>query len=127
MKLINKRICAGVTSLAITATILNSMPITNRKDANIYAKAVESNKSDAIYGDVNSDDVIDIFDLILAREAVIDKKYIKEADLDGDKDLDEDDIYYLDGFLLGKTKSFPIYNNFDEDSDRVSDYLMSPQ
>lgn len=42
MKLINKRICAGVTSLAITATILNSMPITSRKDANIYAKAVES-------------------------------------------------------------------------------------
>lgn len=123
MKLINKRICAGVTSLAITATILNSMPITSRKDSNIYAKAVESNKSDAIYGDVNSDDVIDIFDLILAREAVIDKKYIKEADLDGDKDLDEDDIYYLNGFLLGKTKSFPIYNNFDEDSDRVSDYL----
>lgn len=69
MKLINKRICAGVTSLAITATILNSMPITSRKDANIYAKAVESNKSDAIYGDVNSDDVIDIddFDKIVNR------------------------------------------------------------
>lgn len=123
MKLINKRICAGVISLAITAAFLNSMPITSRKDANIYAKAAESNKSDAIYGDVNSDDVIDVFDLILARETVIGEEYIKEADLDGDKDLDEDDIYYLEGFLLGKTKSFPIYNNFDEDSDGVSDYL----
>lgn len=72
-----------------------------------------------IYGDLSNDLVVDAFDLVLMRKAVVDGRYIEKADLDGDGDLDGDDLRYLSDFLLAKAKSFPVYMNFDSDDDGI--------
>ncbi len=76
-----------------------------------------------IYGDLSNDLVVDAFDLVLMRKAVVDGRYIEKADLDGDEDLDGDDLKHLSDFLLGKAKSFLVYIKFDSDDDGVSDYI----
>lgn len=76
-----------------------------------------------LYGDLNSDYIIDAFDLVLMRQMVINNNYSKYADLDADDDVDEEDLKWLSNYLLGKVKSFPVYNQFDSDKDGLSDYI----
>lgn len=76
-----------------------------------------------LYGDLNSDYIIDAFDLVLMRQMVINNNYSKYSDLDADDDVDEEDLKWLSNYLLGKVKSFPVYNQFDSDKDGLSDYI----
>lgn len=76
-----------------------------------------------LYGDLNDDLIIDAFDLVLMRQMVINNNYSKYADLDVDDDVDEEDLKWLSNYLLGKVKSFPVYNKFDSDNDGLTDYV----
>ena len=64
--------------------------------------------SDVIKGDLNSDGVVDTFDLVFMRQAVIegDAENFDAADINSDGSIDEEDIQLLADFLLGKIKTF---------------------
>ena len=64
--------------------------------------------SDVIKGDLNSDGVVDTFDLVFMRQSVIegDAENFDAADINSDGSIDEEDIQLLADFLLGKTKTF---------------------
>ena len=76
-----------------------------------------------IYGDMNTDRILDAFDLVLMRKMYLESGYEKYADLDADGDLDADDLIWLESYLLSEVKSFPVYNNFDSDGDGLTDYI----
>lgn len=67
----------------------------------------------AVPGDFNGDEVIDIFDMVAARTALI-KQYggstaadLSVADIDGDGSFAMNDIVLLNQFLLKQIRSFP--------------------
>ncbi|MDE5557745.1 MAG: thrombospondin type 3 repeat-containing protein [Ruminococcus sp.] len=76
-----------------------------------------------IYGDMNTDKVLDAFDLVLMRKMYLENGYVDYADLDDDGDLDADDLKWLEDYLLSRVNSFPVYNNFDSDGDGLTDYV----
>ncbi len=76
-----------------------------------------------IYGDMYKDQRVDVFDLVLLKRAYIDGEYYEEGDLDGDGDLDIEDVKYLQDFLLCKIRCYPVYDRFDTDNDGLSDYV----
>lgn len=67
--------------------------------------------SDHIPGDINNDGVIDVFDLILERKAVINTfsgaENSKACDVDGDGTVGINDLVLLSKYLLGEIKEFP--------------------
>ena len=64
-----------------------------------------------IRGDVNGDGAVDSFDLVKLRQDASagspGSDALKRSDLDGDKDIDKDDLSLLSDFLLGRIKDFP--------------------
>ncbi|EWM54090.1 SGNH/GDSL hydrolase family protein [Ruminococcus flavefaciens] len=67
--------------------------------------------TDAVRGDLNKDGVIDSLDLVKIRKAAVagspDADMLKVGDIDGDKDIDKDDIKLVSDFILGISKEFP--------------------
>jgi glucuronoarabinoxylan endo-1,4-beta-xylanase len=62
-----------------------------------------------IYGDINSDQRIDSFDIILARKGVIDGlegRALKAGDVDGDGEMASADLVQLSQFVLGERTGF---------------------
>ena len=67
------------------------------------------NSVKVIPGDINEDEVVDIFDLILARKGVINGltgTALKAADVNGDGDLTVADLVQLSEFIMGKRDAF---------------------
>ena len=66
----------------------------------------------AIYGDINGDESVDIFDLIFARKALVsapDGFDADIADVDGDGKFAVNDLVVLAKFILGTVNDFPKY------------------
>ena len=65
----------------------------------------------ATRGDLNRDGNIDVYDVILMREAIIDgqneKSILKTADINGDGNIDKTDLEYVAGFVMGSVTEFP--------------------
>ncbi len=121
MKLQFKRITSGIISFVMTATVLLNTSATN--DVTTIVNSADTSANDIIYGDITDDSVIDAFDLALVKRAVLNDTFVEKADLDGNEAVDADDVIYLQNYILGRIKSFPIYDKFDEDGDGISDYL----
>ena len=75
----------------------------------------------ALPGDINDDGVVDTFDLIPARTALIidgeqfgSKKAFKAADVNGDDEYGVADLVQIQEFLLGKRAEFTIERNIVE-------------
>lgn len=64
-----------------------------------------------VVGDLDNDGVIDVFDLILEREAVVNtfagSAANKAADIDGNGSVNVNDLVLLSKFLLGEINKFP--------------------
>lgn len=68
----------------------------------------------AIQGDFNGDEIVDIFDLVLARKSLVSytsgsatDTVMTVADIDCDGEFAVNDIVMLSKFILGKVKEFP--------------------
>lgn len=63
------------------------------------------------YGDLNYDGSIDIFDVVLMRKAVLgtlkDEMALKAADIDGENDIQVNDLVLVYEYVMGKIKTFP--------------------
>ena len=76
-----------------------------------------------ISGDMDSDGMIDPFDLTLLRQAACktgpDQTTLKRGDINGDKIIDKEDICLLSGFILGDITEFP---QIEEEYERTYDF-----
>ncbi len=79
----------------------------------------------ACLGDVNSDGVINAFDIaVLKRQLTYNKATdISTSDLNGDISVDADDVSILTQYVLGEIKFFPIRLQQDTDGDRICDFV----
>jgi hypothetical protein len=61
-----------------------------------------------ILGDLNGDEIVDIYDLTQMRRAAVDgdAERFGAADINGDSAIDEDDLILLKKFIMGEIKSF---------------------
>ncbi len=75
-----------------------------------------------LYGDLNGDSVIDVFDVIQMRQAVNNGDDSEKYDLDYDGKVDYLDLEWLNLFCKGECKSFPAYVNVDTDKDGLPDF-----
>ena len=74
-----------------------------------------------IYGDLNSDNKIDIFDVISMRKAVLKGDYDINLDFNCDDAVDSEDLDLLNDYVLGNNTFFDIYLNDDADEDQICD------
>jgi len=74
-----------------------------------------------IYGDINNDGIIDVFDLSLLRDKYDDEGYYTEtADVNGDGIVDIYDVYEIQQYLLRRIDCFSIeYKNQINNVDRT--------
>ena len=74
-----------------------------------------------IYGDLNCDNKIDIFDVISMRKTVLKGDYDINLDFNCDDAVDSEDLNLLNDYVLGNNTFFDIYLNDDADEDQVCD------
>lgn len=76
-----------------------------------HTVVVQPELSGDTVGDLNSDGIIDIYDLILERKAVVNSftgsANNKSADIDGSGAINVNDLVLLSRFLLGEINKFP--------------------
>lgn len=108
-----------ILSTIITGTVLLSAISYFSYDNIVKADSYRTNYT--IYGDLNKDNVLDVFDIIMLREKINNKKYDKESDLNGDKVLNENDLSLLSNYLLGTDTFFSAFFNDDADEDELCD------
>ena len=76
-----------------------------------------------IYGDLNGDKKIDIYDVISMRKEVVKGTYNKYLDFNCDNAVDSTDLSLLNGYVLGENTFFDAYLCDDADEDSVCDIL----
>ncbi|MBP0974421.1 MAG: endo-1,4-beta-xylanase [Oscillospiraceae bacterium] len=69
-------------------------------------------RSSALTGDVNGDDVVDVFDIAFAKSGMVHKRFANKydeisADIDGNGEVEVVDLIYLYKFVHGQIKNFP--------------------
>lgn len=101
------------------ALFISSVPLIHSPKTTAMAYRTEY----TIYGDINGDKVIDVFDLVALRKAVNENKYDELYDLNCDEKVDAEDISLLQKFLLGEKIVFKAHSKDDADGDRLCDYL----
>ena len=105
--------------IAALSLVISNIPL------NVTAAANSDTAYDARYGDINSDEIIDSFDIISMKKLVGAKvtDNNKCADLNGDLKIDENDLELLNYYCHGKLKAFPVHDNYDTDEDGLSDFI----
>ncbi len=101
MKLKQRIICL-LTTISTSLTFLSGY-------IKIISDEVYAATSSVVYGDVNNDDVVDVFDLTLMKEAFIDSSIsidLTAADVSGDGVFDTRDIREVHNYLLGRNDGF---------------------
>lgn len=107
-------------SFAMVIFVLSSnLKIFNEFNTN----AVSYRTTYTIYGDLNDDKRIDVFDVIEMRKRVISKDTSKELDLNHDNKVDASDLELLSDYVLGKVYIFDSYFYDDADEDGICDLL----
>lgn len=109
--------CWNIKGAEITSGDKNSPTITVRLSSDATIEAVYGDSEgtitdepdeEYILGDLNSDGVVDIYDLSRMRKAVVSgsSDNLKSADINGDKAVNVDDLALLKKFISGEIKSF---------------------
>ncbi len=115
MQKIPVRLLSAVAAGTVLLSAFSFVTLNNAVKADSYRTDY------TIYGDLNKDDVLDVFDLVLLREKINNKEYDKESDLDSDGILNENDLSLLSNYLLGDDSFFRAYMNDDADNDGLCD------
>lgn len=111
-----RKIFSTITAFTIFASIsINNYPTTFKTNAASYRTTYK------IYGDLNNDNKIDIFDVISMRKEVGKGTYNKSLDFNCDNAVDSVDLNLLNGYVLGENVFFDSYLNDDADADNLSD------
>ena len=84
-----------------------------------------------VYGDLNYDGMINSFDMVLERKAVLgtlkDEMALKASDIDGDGETNVNDLVLLCNFALGKIKDFPERPEPPKPDNQWDDYVETAQ
>lgn len=117
-----KRCLSLILSGTLTLPLLPHGDITGSTSETVHAAT-----ADVTYGDVNSDGVISILDMILLKSYVTENNTkgfsVEAADLDGDGKVSSKDAVELSVYLLNQTGSFSCEMNVDTDGDGLCDYV----
>ena len=109
------------SSMLAIATVLsfplNDLSLLPAANAATYRTAYQ------IYGDLNGDNKIDIYDVISMRKEVVKGTYDKSLDFNCDDAVDSADLSLLSGYVLGENTFFDAYLCDDADEDSVCDML----
>lgn len=114
MRKIISSIIAGTTLISLSLNNLSTIPKVN---------AVSYRNTYKIYGDLNSDKRIDIYDVVSMRKEVLKGTYNKSLDFNCDNAVDSADLTLLNDYVLGKNSFFDAYLCDDADEDSVCDML----
>ncbi|MDO4863571.1 MAG: cellulase family glycosylhydrolase [Ruminococcus sp.] len=79
------------------------------------------------YGDLNYDGSIDMFDVVLMRKAVLgtltDEMALKAADIDGENDIQVNDLVLVYEYVMGKIRTFPDRPEPPKPDNKWDDYV----
>lgn len=114
MRRLISSIMAATTFVSLSA---NYFPVIAKTTAAAYRTSYK------VYGDLNNDNVIDSFDVIALRKAVVKGDYSKDLDFNCDEVVDSLDISLLNGYVLGENTFFDAYRIEDADKDNLCDIL----
>ena len=95
MQKIPVRLLSAVAAGTVLLSAFSFVTLNNAVKADSYRTDY------TIYGDLNKDDVLDVFDLVLLREKINNKEYDKESDLDSDGILNENDLSLIKAAGIG--------------------------
>ena len=118
MKKLFKKTTSTILALAVSFQTA-SINITNA----IKANAENTNPTYTVYGDLNSDKEIDVFDLVHMRKNIQAEHASDSLDLNLDEVIDEDDLLELQDYSLGVSTFFAAYMSDDADNDGLCDAI----
>lgn len=109
-----RKITKSVSAFIASAVFLQTSPV-NWSDNSVYA-VTES----YYYGDMNSDGILNVFDLIMMKKAHLGSITLTEiqkelADLDESSEFDVSDIKMLQDYLVKRIDSFPAGAVYEPD------------
>ena len=121
MKIIKKckHFFSGITAIVMILSTLSPSLITVKATDEISAKKV--------YGDLNEDGKINIFDLMHLKNILLNgdtnNKMLKYADVDGDGETSFKDISEMVKYLMNEIGIFEPELELDSDNDGLCDYF----
>ena len=118
MKKLFKKTTSTILALAVSFQTA-SINTTNA----IKANAENTNPTYTVYGDLNSDKEIDVFDLVHMRKNIQAEHASDSLDLNLDEVIDEDDLLELQDYSLGVSTFFAAYMSDDADNDGLCDAI----
>lgn len=99
---------AKCVSAALTVSLLFQASSSFTATKTVIAAAQKS----YLYGDMDGDEMLSVFDMVLLRKAAIDSSKLNDitkviSDLNADGKLEVEDLQLLQDYLLGKKVTFP--------------------
>jgi len=111
-----KNIFSVIVASAITCSFVTA-------NINKTTNAVSYRNEYTIYGDINADKRIDVYDVINMRNIIVEGNYNDVCDLNRDKKINETDLQFLQNYIHGESVIFDGYFNDDPDEDGVCDLV----
>lgn len=104
-----------IAAISFITTSLNVFPSLSQANAATYRTSYK------IYGDLNNDSIVDIYDVISMRKEILKNEYNKDLDFNCDDIVDSNDLELLNNYVLGNVSFFSTYLNDDADEDKICD------
>ena len=121
-KKFTKRLISGITAFVMTFFAVVQTGICSKT-----VKAADENATKRVYGDLNEDGTINIFDLMHLKNILLksekDNKMLKFADVDGDGETSFKDISEMVRYLMSEIGIFKPELELDSDKDGLCDYF----
>ncbi|NLG03056.1 MAG: hypothetical protein GX567_04390 [Clostridia bacterium] len=121
MKTVYSKVISIIASSAIFFSAISNninIPIPKSTDA-----ALSYRTKFTLYGDLDGDEEINSFDMVIMRQAITDGEYILQADLNSDKIVDNEDLKILRNYVLADDSIIEAYLYDDADGDGLCDML----
>ncbi|MBQ9957025.1 MAG: RICIN domain-containing protein [Ruminococcus sp.] len=111
-------------------SIVSAMALTGSALFSLYCGGFSASADDYIYGDMDSDGLISVFDLSTMKNAyanntALSSVMLEIADLDESGSFDAGDVKMLQDYLLGRIDSFPAGSSFSYEEPEVYDGIKT--